>query len=233
MTVLGRSILDFDALLGMDSSRDFFLKAENIEGMFSEQKRLATRLTTFYFLSFILSIVVFIGPLPDSASLSVFGMSAPLHIIPQQIVAVILATCFSTYGTTFVSYLLLSRATTKILEMENGEGWHFVAARYDATSLWASVFTPKSTGYISPISHYIIAISILIVAYLTIMSHIIVINTSVFFALISAIDSGEWWLIALALLSVVITSVTTASLLLMALLKLPYTFRSAPWRGFD
>jgi len=75
------------------------------------------------------------GPLPDGAKISAFGIEAPLGVIPQQVIAVLMAVTYGMFGTHFVSFLLLTSMNGRILREEGGEAWHFFVARFDASIL--------------------------------------------------------------------------------------------------
>ena len=137
----------------------------------TKQRRLTDRLNIFYAVTFIGALLVLSGPLPSDAKISAFGFETPLGVLPQQIIAVMTAVAYSMYGSNFASLLLITQMIARVLRKEEPEGWHFIGARYDGSTLWATLLTPRRVGYASPKRHFAIAILILLVSSLAVLTH--------------------------------------------------------------
>jgi hypothetical protein len=222
ITALSRAMADFDYLLNSERHGPFFRGIETIAGLFEEQKRLADRINTLYLLTFAGACLVFLGPLPDDAKLSVFGIEASLSLIPQQIFAVVTAVAYSMFATSFASLMVLSQMTSKILQKEDQDGWQFFAGRFDASNLWATMIMPKTIGYKSPKRHLIATIAIIAASFLSVLAHALVVGTAAGIALISAIKTAPWYFVVFAGFSSAITAVSIVSLFALFGWRLPF-----------
>jgi hypothetical protein len=231
ITALSRAMADFDYLLSSERHGAFFRSIETIAGLFEEQKRLTDRINTLYLLTFAGSCLVFLGPLPDAAKLSVFGIETSLSLIPQQIIAVVTAVAYSMFATSFASLMVLSQMISKTLQKEGDDHWQFFAGRFDASGLWATLIMPRTIGYKSPKRHIVAAFAIIAASFLSVVAHALVVGTAAGIALKSAITTAPWYFIVFAGFSVTITAVSILSLI--AVLGWPLPFRIAKDDDFE
>ena len=222
LSMLARALVDFDIMLESENTAPFFRNLETIKDLHQEQRRLTDRLNIFYAVTFIGALLVLSGPLPSDAKISAFGFETPLGVLPQQIIAVMTAVAYSMYGSNFASLLLITQMIARVLRKEEPEGWHFIGARYDGSTLWATLLTPRRVGYASPKRHFAIAILILLVSSLAVLKHSFVVLVAAALAFWSALEKDAWLLAAFGGLALIIVAMTTITLLLAVALRLPF-----------
>jgi hypothetical protein len=222
LSMLSRAMLDFNIMLNAEGPAPFFRNLETMKDLHEEQKRLALKINIFYAVTFIGALLVLSGPLPTEAKISAFGIEAPLGALPQQVIAVMMAVAYSIFGTLFASFLILANMNGKILQAEGWEGWHFFGARFDASTLWATLITPRKIGYASPKRHLWIALAIFLVSSLAVIAHAFVVLTASIIALWIAIETGAWLLAVFGGIASLIVSVTIISVGLAIALPLPF-----------
>ena len=220
--MISRAMLDFQIMLDAETTGPFFRNLETIKDLHDEQKRLGVRLNIFYAITFIAALLVISNPLSSAAKISVAGVEVPISSLPQQVIAIMMAVAFSMYGTLFASFTLLTAMNSSILRKEGLEGFHFIAARYDASVLWGTLMTPRSIGYSSPVRHRWIAYLVLSVSVLSVTAHAVVIAAAAFLAFWAAYVKKAWLLAALGGFSSLIVFVTIFSLLISLILPLPF-----------
>ena len=220
--MLSRAMLDFNIMLGSERSGPFFRHIETIKELHDEQKRLAARINLFYAVTFVGALLVLSGPLPAETKVAALGFEAPLGAMPQQVIAVMMAVAYSMFGTIFASFLILNMMIGRILQAEGWEAWHFFSARFDASSLWATILMPRAVGYASPRRQRAIAYTILSTSYLAVIIHALVVMSASTVALWTAIDKGVWWLVLFGGFATLIVGVTIISLALATFAPLPF-----------
>jgi hypothetical protein len=226
LTTLSRALVDFDILLTSQVHGPFFRSIETITGLFEEQKRLTARINTLYLATFAAACAVLSGPLPNGAKVSVLGIEAPVSIVPQQVIAVVMAVAYGMFASLFASLIILTQMISKILMKEGSEAWQFFSGRFDASGLWGVLILPRYIGYQSPKRHLALGLAILMVAVLSVSAHALVITVATVFALFSAWENGAWYLIAFAAAAAAICMTSIFSLVAMIGLRLPFRLGS-------
>jgi hypothetical protein len=224
LSALGRAVFDFELMLDGEAHSAFFRNIETLQGLCDEQKRLTKAINLLYLVTFAGSCFILLEPTLKTAKLSFMGIEASVSIVPQQIIALVTAIAYSMFATHFASLMLLSQMIGKILAREGHEAWHFFAARFDASNLWAALIMPRTIGYKSPKRHWVAAIGIMLVSVLSVFAHSVVVATATVLATWTAWNSGPWYLMVFAIFSAIITGVSITSLILLIGLRLPFRF---------
>lgn len=222
ITPLARSLLDFQIMLDSPQHGPFFRNVETIKSLHEEKKRLESQINVLYILTFIGSLIVMSGPLPKDAKFSVFGFEAPLAIFPQQVVAMLTAGLFGYYCTLFFSLIIVQQMAQRILISEGRESWQFFAARFDASSVWSVLVSPKHVGYRSPRREIVFALVIVLVALAIVFAHALIMIMAMILAFLAALQTGSILLIFLGSASLVIAIVSTLAVLVGVLMPMPY-----------
>jgi hypothetical protein len=222
LSALGRAIFDFELMLDGQNHSAFFRNIETLQGLSDEQKRLTKTINVLYLFTFAGSCFILLEPTLKNAEFSFMGIEASVSIVPQQIIALVTAIAYSMFATHFASLMLLMQMIGKILQREGHEAWHFFAARFNATNLWAALITPRTIGYRSPKRHWLAAIGIPLVSVLSVFAHSVVVTTATALATWTAWNSGPWYLIVFAVFSTMITGVSIISLILLVGLRMPF-----------
>lgn len=222
LSPISRSLIDFDIMLASAEHAPFFRNVETIEGLQQEVKRVQSRANIIYVLTFIGALVVMSGPLPEDARFSAFGVEAPLAILPQQVIAVMTGALFAFYCTQFLSLIVVGQMIQRILQKEGHESWQFFAARFDASSLWAVLITPKLVGYRSPRREMALSVAVILVAFGSVFAHAIIVNIAMGFAFLAALGTKSWLLIFFGGMALAMSTVSTTAVIAALLIKMPY-----------
>lgn len=222
MTPLGRSLLDLEIMIEDGPHSPFFRSRETIQAMHEEQKRLSKSMNIVYFVTGLMAFFILLGSPTHDAKISAFGLEAPLDLLPQQVLAVFMAGIFGFYVTQFASFVMLSLTIAKVLSMERRDSWQFLAAPYDATTLWATIIGPKTVGYVSPKRAHVLTALILLIAGGTVLSHAIIVLLAAVSAAWLAWFAGGWVSITLGTLALIIVGGSIVALAAATLWPMPY-----------
>lgn len=222
LTPLGRSLVDFDVMLRSPEHGPFFRSLETIEGLHGQLTRLHRRVNALYLLTFFGALLVLSGPLPQGTKIAAFGVEAPLAMLPQQVIALLTAGLFGYYSSQFLSVVILTQMSRKILQAGGRESWQFFAARFDATGLWSVLITPKLVGYRSPKRDIGFALLIIVMTFAISFTHAVIVVLAMVLAFIAALQTGSVLLMIFGGLSVAIASVSLLAVLVSVMLPMPY-----------
>jgi len=190
--------------------------------MHEEQKRLSRSMNIVYLITGLLAFFILLGNQVHDAKISAFGLEAPLDLLPQQVLAVFMAGIFGLYVTQFLSFAMLSMTIAKVLSMERQDSWQFLAAPFDASTLWATVIGPKTVGYRSPKRAHVLTVLIFLVAGGTVLSHAVIVLLAAGTAAWHAWISGGLVSIALGIMASAIVAASIIGLAATALWRIPY-----------
>ena len=226
LTPLSRALVELDILIDSPTYAPFFRSVDTLSGLFEEQKRLTRKLQLLYFTTFLGACLILLGPLPEGLKISLWGMEAPISLIPQQLVGLITAVAYGQYAVLFGSMIVLGQMTQRILQREGAESWQFFAARFDSTLLWASPLIPKHIGYSSPKRHIAVAAMAVLVIFGSVLAHSITSCASTALAWWAAWKSGSAIMILIGSAAAIISVVSFLTMLCMVALRMP--FRLSP-----
>lgn len=204
---------------------EYLQSMENIASIFSEQKRLETRINIVYVLTFLGALLVMSGPLPKDTKFGAFGVEAPLAVLPQQAIAVLTAGVFGYYCTQFLSLMITSQMILRIFRKQRAESWQFLAARFDVGGIWSVLITPKFIGYASPKREFIFSLAVILMALSVVAAHAMIVNFAMVIAFRGALHTPSRLLIFFGGASLVITAVSTLAVLVALLLPMPYRLK--------
>lgn len=222
LTPVGRSLVDLENMASRPPYETFFRSPDTLKNLHQEQQRLAKTMNAAYLITAALAFFILLGTTSQEAKVSLFGIEAPVNLLPQQAMSIIMAGIFGYYATQFLSFLMLSLSIQKILSLEKVDSWQFFSAPFDASTLWAVAISPKTVGYRSPRRVALISIMVLIVSAGTVLAQSAVVFIASIYSALAAWNAGGIVNIALGFGSALIVGTSIVGVLLAALWKVPY-----------
>jgi hypothetical protein len=175
-----------------------------------------------YIVTFIGAIFILSDRMPTGAKISLFGVEGGAGALPQQIIAVMIATMFGLYATVMMSAMIVNGMLATILKRVGGESWGFWLARFDAAQLWIVAIDRKRVGYVSPRRHLVFAALIWLVVFGIVFLHAAVVLTAVAFSFWRSQATHSVLLIVFGGAAVSVVAVSILAIFAGLLWKIPY-----------